>query len=384
MARVTIGAVVVASLCVLYTVVPSAAWDRGEVENFATVPAFSPSGGTCPDGATVCESDIEGIAVGPDGTVYTPSFGFNSKGALTGNGELFVFRPDGSLKEHFPVAGSSAHLIGLVHQRSSRSLLIADLGLGVVWKVDPVSRSTSKFMTAPGGPGLNALTIDTAGNVYVSDSFQGVIWRTGPNGGTPTPWYAPSNPGQNDLLLPTANDNQPLIPPFGANGIEFNNEHTALFVMNTAYHYITKIPVNHDGSAGTGVTFVTGINAPDGLAVDRHDNLWVVANQGDEIVVVDPNGKVIAKRGDFNGITEDGSIKGLLFPASTSFSPDGETLYVTNLALNLPFALGAPIIAVDSGWTLEVKHYNVAKIRVNQEQNQGQNQDQNQDQNQGH
>jgi sugar lactone lactonase YvrE len=346
---------------------PASAWDRGQFENFATIPAFTPSGpgAACPNSATSCTSDIEGVTVGPDGTVYTPSFGFNSDGALKGYGELFVFAPDGQLVQHFPVMGSSPHLIGLVYQQSSKSVLIADLGLGKVWKVNPKSKTTTLFMTAPkltpSGPGLNALTIDKKGNVYVSDSFQGIIWQTDPNGGTPTAWYSPTN--QNDLLLPTANDNEPLIPPFGANGIEFNNEGTAMFAMNTAYHSIVKIPVNPDGSAGTGVTFTTGLNAPDGVAVDGDDNLWVVANQGDEIVVVDPNGKVIAKRGDFNGLTDDGSIDGLLFPASLSFSPNGKLLYVTNLALDLLLA-GVQEIAVDSAWTLQVKHYNVAKIQV--------------------
>jgi uncharacterized repeat protein (TIGR01451 family) len=103
---------------------------------------------------------------------------------------------------------------------------------------------------------------------------------TGPSGGTPTAWYAPTNPGQNDLLLPDANAGEILSPPFGANGIEFNNEGTALFALNTAYNSIVKIPVETDSSAGTGVTFTTGLNGPDGLAVDANDNLWVAANQG--------------------------------------------------------------------------------------------------------
>jgi sugar lactone lactonase YvrE len=136
-----------------------------------------------------------------------------------------------------------------------------------------------------------------------------------------------------------------------------------LFALNTAYNSIVKIPVKTDGSAGTAVTFTTGLNAPDGFDVDASDNLWVAANQGDEIVVVDPNGTVVAKKGDFDGITEDGSIRGLLFPASVAFSPDKRRLYVTNLALYLPFA-GVPTIAVDSGRTLQVKHNNIAVIDI--------------------
>lgn len=129
---------------------PSAqAWDRGQVENFATIPSFTPSGGACPNDAISCTSDIEGVAVGPHGTVYAPSFGFNSDGALSGNGELFVFARDGRLVRHFPVAGSSPHLIGLVYQQSSKSLLIADLGAGKVWKVNPKTQATTMFTTAP-------------------------------------------------------------------------------------------------------------------------------------------------------------------------------------------------------------------------------------------
>ena len=341
---------------------------RGEVKNFATIPAFMPSGpgASCPNGAKSCTSDVEGITVGPDGTVYSPSFGFNSEGALSGYGELFVFSPNGKLVKDFAVQGSSPHLIGLVYQESSGCVLIADLGSGNVWKVNPKSETTSLFMSAPTittFPGLNALTFDTAGNVYVSDSFQGIIWQTGPDGGTPVAWYAPSNPGQNDLLLPNPYDSEILIPPFGANGLEFNKEGTALLVMNTAYHSIIEIPVNADGSAGTGSVLTTGINAPDGVAVDAKDNLWVAANQGDEIVVVDPKGMLVAKKGDFYGISDDGSIQGLLFPASLVFSPDHRRLYVTNLALYLPYA-GVPGIAVDSGWTLLVKHYNIAVIEI--------------------
>jgi sugar lactone lactonase YvrE len=348
---------------------PAEAWDRGDVHNFATIPTFTPSGpgAACPKEANSCTSDVEGVTVAPDGTVYSASYGYNRDGALGGYGELFVFAPNGELSTHFPVVGSSPHLIGLEYQQSSKSVLIADLGKGVVWKVDPETHATSMFMKAPTilagkSPGLNALTFDKSGNVYISDSFQGVIWRTGRSGGTPTAWYAPTNPGQNNLLLPDPNKGEILSPPFGANGVEFNNEGTALFALNTAYNSIVKIPVKTDGSAGTGVTFATGLNGPDGLAVDANNNLWVAANQGDEIVVVDPNGTVVAKKGDFNGVASDGSIQGLLFPASVEFSPDKSRLYITNLALYLPFA-GVPTNAVDSGWTRQIQH-NIAMIDI--------------------
>jgi hypothetical protein len=51
------------------------------------------------------------------------------------------------------------------------------------------------------------------------------------------------------------------------------------------------------------------------------------------------------------------------FPASPAFSPDEKFVYVSNLALFLPFA-GVPEPAIDSPWTLEVRHYTIVKIRA--------------------
>src|SRR6478672_6992605 len=105
------------------------------------------------------------------------------------------------------------------------------------------------------------------------------------------------------------------IPPFGANGLAFNHAGNALFVANTANDSIVKIPVN-GGTPGTPTALVYGINGADGLVIDRNDNIWVAANQSDEIVVIDPSGKSIAKLGDFDGIAGDGSPRGFFFPAS--------------------------------------------------------------------
>jgi sugar lactone lactonase YvrE len=230
------------------------------------------------------------------------------------------------------------------------TLLVLDFGAGKVLRVDPVSGVSVDFTPVIPNSGLNALTFDKAGNVYFSDSFLGVIWKTGPNGGTPVAWAT------NPLLGPGSG----LTPPFGANGVEFNNAGNVLYVANTAFHQIIKIPVNPDTSAGPPSVFITGINAPDGIAIDRDDNIWICANQEDDIVVIDKTGKVIAKLGDFNGIDRDGVARGLLFPASLAFSPDGKKLYVSNLTLFLPYAGAMP--AVDSAWTLQAKHYTVSEL----------------------
>jgi sugar lactone lactonase YvrE len=214
--------------------------------------------------------------------------------------------------------------------------------------------ASTVFMTLPAGmtanAGLNEMTFDRDGNVYVSDSFQGIIWRVGPGGGQATAWVT-------HALLTTTG-----TPPFGANGLAFNRQRNALFVANTGNDTIVRIPVS-DGTPGTPAVFVNSINGADGLAIDEDNNIWVSANQSDEIVVLDRTGKVIAKRGDFNGLTDAGVPKGFLFPAGIAFSRNGRMLYVANLALDIRhFGL---VQSVDSQWTAQVNRYTVSRIRTN-------------------
>ncbi len=112
--------------------------------------------------------------------------------------------------------------------------------------------------------------------------------------------------------------------------------------------------------AGVASVFVNAVNGADGLVLDDDDNLWIAANQADEIVVVDPSGRAVAKLGDFGGAVPGGVPLGLLFPASPRFL--GGDLLVTNLALDLRL-FGLPE-TVDSQWCAEVSRYTVSRIPI--------------------
>jgi len=318
---------------------PAAAWIRSPATTFAALPPGS--------------SGPEGLTVDGAGNVYVATFGFTASGPVPpsppGN-NLFVFSPSGRLLHAVRVSGSSDHLLGLGINPVTGDLLVIDFGGGNVRKVTDISTGTSTvFMTVTGSPGLNAMTFDSAGNVYVADSYQGKIWRTPSTGGAGVAWVT-------DALLTTTG-----FPPFGANGLAFNKGETALFVANTGNDTVVKIPVSGTPLApGTPAVFVNSINGADGLIIDDEDNLWVAANQADEIVVVDPTGRVIAKLGEFGGIDPQGAAVGLLFPA-TPFFGNG-FVYVTNLALDVTVpGLGLPQ-AVDSQWAAQVTIYTVSKI----------------------
>jgi hypothetical protein len=353
--RLGLAALACVGLAVAISTTPSAAWNRGAVQTFALIPS----------GAMV-----EGLTVGPDGKVYSPSFHLSGGAPVPGeNSKLFTFDPQGHLLKQVTIAGSSSAMLGLEVMPGSSGaqtlLLVIDFGASQVLAVNPMTGDANPCITLPAKyqktAGLNGLTNDAANNVYISDSFNGIIWKyTPPSLGN---FCSPSQPatawaGPDPTLLP--NNGQPPegVPPFGANGVEFNNAGDTMFVCNTAMDWIVKIPV---ATPDKPVVFTNSINGCDGLMVDSSDNIWAAANQEDEIVVVDPTGKAIAKLGDFDGVN-GGVTNGLLFPASPAFSLDGQWLYVTNLGLDLT-TLGLPP-AVDSAWAAQVTQHSIARLKA--------------------
>src|SRR5579862_757752 len=106
--------------------VNAAAWDRGHIENFATVPADA--------------GNTEGLTVDGNGNVYVTTFDVAASGQ---NAKLIVFDPHGRLLREVPIAGSSNLLLGLEFHPTTGDLLVADFGNPRVLRVNPFTGAST-------------------------------------------------------------------------------------------------------------------------------------------------------------------------------------------------------------------------------------------------
>jgi DNA-binding beta-propeller fold protein YncE len=342
--------------CLVLIPLQAAAWDRGKAELFATLP----------DGVRF----PEGITANPaSGDIFVGTFDAGSP-----NNQLLRFDRHGRLEASR--AFGPTPLLGLEFDRNTKKVYIAAVGdfSGTGSRIQriaanfdagtPIEEVAPIPLIGPPAPRLvpnpdgstdtitfgdnarvpNALAFDRAGNLYVSDSFQGAIFRI-ENPAACAPACVATTVAH-DPLLATAG-----FPPFGANGIAFNRDGSALFIANTGDDRVLKL----DLQSRQVTVFAESINGADGVAVDERGRLWVAANQADELVALNEDGRVIAKLGDFEGIRRNGTAEGLLFPASLVIL--GDDIYVTNLAL--------PLTSTANDEPEEdVRRYTISRIRA--------------------
>ncbi|MEC5398560.1 SMP-30/gluconolactonase/LRE family protein [Uliginosibacterium sp. H1] len=207
---------------------------------------------------------------------------------------------------------------------------------------NPDGSADQVVYAASGFAAINGMVFDTEMNLYVSDSFQGAIYRI-----ARATSCAPCTVSvvSRDPLLATAG-----YLPFGANGLAFGKAPGVLYVCNAGDNRLLRM----DLASGQLTVLAESLPGADGLMF--HDGLlWIAANQADVVLGLDESGLVRVRAGEFTGIGADGSPGGLLFPASTAVS--GQYMFVTNLALPLTAAAG-------DEWEERVGRWNLARFRL--------------------
>ena len=201
------------------------------------------------------------------------------------------------------------------------------------------SHDTLRFGAA-GFAAINGLVFAADGTAYVSDSFQGAIYRI-----DKATRCAPCRVEVlvRDPLLATAGS-----LPFGANGLALDEDKGQLYVNNAGDGRVLRMHI--DGGPIT--VLAESIHGADGLLL--HSGwLWVAANQADAVIALDLDGRERVRAGQFLGLRPDGSPDGLLFPAATAVL--GRRMIVANLALPLTAKAG-------DEWEEEVVRWNLMQF----------------------
>jgi len=284
----------------------------------------------------------EGITANPEtGEIYVSTFNFG------GNNKLLRYSPNGKILAQIDFGGTP--LLGLAFNPKDKKVYFANFGASMIQRIlndfdgtTPVENVASipivgpppnRFVGNPDDsedvimfgnnfPAPNGLVFSSEYDLFVSDSFQGAIFKIDDAAYCTAP--CPVETVKHDGLLATAG-----FPPFGANGLALSKDGATLFITNTGDDRVLRLDL------GTNIinVFAESIDGADGIVLDKKGNLWVAANQADQIMVLNEFGQVVTKLGEFLGIRKNDSPRGLLFPASLVIQ--GKWVFVTNLALPL-------------------------------------------------
>lgn len=304
------------------------AWDREEAEKFVVLPKAA--------------TNPEAITADADGNIFVTTFY---------SGEIHSYTANGNLIRSIKLQTSSGILTDLAFHPDTGSLLVADFGAKKILNVNPFTGESTVFSQIPGEKaGPNVLTFDNEGNVYVSDSFQATIWKIPAEGGEAIAWL------KDDLLSTTH------FPTFGANGIAFNNDKTVLYIANTGEGTVLKVLIDENHKATSTIKLVNGLNGPDGLIVDNNNNILVAESFSNQIVKLNPEGNTVDVYGDFEGISKQGIVKGLLFPSDLVLV--NEKLFVTNFAVDVT-SFGFKQTGTNI-YSKQVKRHSIAQIETDE------------------
>lgn len=261
----------------------------------------------------------EGVAVSRQGDVFAGNIN---------TGEIWHapkgdFRQASMVADLLQVSSPLSFLLGM--DVSTDGILYAavnaflDPGVHGLWRVAP-DGTARRVGAAPAffASLLNDVATDTRGNVYVSESLGGAIWRLTPDGEF-GPWIT------SDLLRGGVHPGFGV--EFGVNGLAFHRG--SLYAGIHLNGRVIRIPIDRDGSAGAPAILVeeAALIGNDGLELDPRGNIYVANNFANTVQRI---------RASDHGV-EIVVAEGLSAPASLAFSRNHKMLYVANLSTSAVF-----------------------------------------------
>ena len=251
-----------------------------------------------------------GLALDSAGNVYVADSGNNTIRRITPSGLVTTLAGTAGQSGHADGTGSAATFLSPwgVAVTSTGALYVADAGNNTIRSITPAGIVTTLAGTAGiagsangAGPAAqfdfpSGLALDSAGNVYVSDSGNDTIRKMTPAGAVTTLAGIAGAPGNNDGTDPVAQFYRPGIGAVDRAG--------NIYVMEDYIRVITPagIVTTLAGTAGVtgsqdGMGPAAQFNGPQAAALDSAGNLYVADNLNSTIRKVTPAGMVTTLAG---------------------------------------------------------------------------------------
>lgn len=177
--------------------------------------------------------------------------------------------------------GKKAVVAGIV--RTSDGTLYVNLSTGTakdtgVWRIRP-GATPARIAALPPTSFANGLALDqAAGQLYVADSANQVIWRIPLRTGVATVWAR----GSTLHSLPN-------VPAPGVNGIKVSDG--AVWATNTARGTLLRIPITRDHTAGRIQVIATGLPGIDDFSFAGPDTILAAINFTSKVALIHTDGR---------------------------------------------------------------------------------------------
>ncbi len=254
----------------------------------------------------------EGVAVSPAGDVFVsiaPTGELRRIDRHTGEGSTFATLPVGG-----------GFLLGMAFNGDDLYVVNGSFDAETcgVWSVSATGETT-RVVAFGANEFPNDLTFDADGNLFITESIAGAVWRV-PAGSTTRSLFV------QDALLFGDVSQSPVPFPIGANGIVYDDDTSSILVANSQVPAVVEIDDN-GGVSGDIQVLVSGeeYRGADGLTLDRNGNVIVISNFNSTVLYVERDTGTTTVLAD--------SSDGLVFPATAAFGQAGfdkHSIFITN------------------------------------------------------